>query len=696
MNRTRIYYFVKMSSTVPILILLASVTPLGRGENLTTSEKYVIEDSLDVIQDAVTEAITNIKPALVRIHVVTVRDDQGREVKRESIGSGVIITRDGHVVTNHHVAGRAKRIVCTLFSKEEVEADLVGTDPLSDISVIKLRYQEKIEFPFAAFGNSDSLKVGDQVFAMGSPLALSQSVTMGIVSNTELVIPEIFEPFKFTLEGEDVGSIVRWIGHDAAIYPGNSGGPLVNLNGEIVGINEISFGIGGAIPSNLAKKVAEELIQCGKVTRSWLGFEVQPLLKHSDQKKGILISSVIEGSPADRSGFLPGDILISIGEKEVTVRFREELPLFNQLVTSYPIGEKIEAVVLRQEKKKTLSLVPQEREYIRPRAVELKKWGITARNISLLAAKEMKRKNQDGVLVTSVRPGGPCGEAKPKVMKDDVIVEVDGRSVKNIDDLLALTEKITSGKTEFTPVLVTFERKNDQYLTVVKIGIKKLGEQGQEIRKAWLGVATQVLTKGIAEMLDIAGNKGVRVTQVFKNSPAKKAGIKVGDVIVAINGQPIPASDPADIEVFPTMIRKYDMGSKVKLTILRNKKESDLIVELGSSPKLPREMKKYRDDNFEFTVRDIAFMDYVQERWEKKQIGVLVVEVSRGSWAALENLLVGDLILAVDNEPVKNVDSFERIMTKVVRKKPKSVVFKVLRGIHNLFIELEPDWTGVD
>ena len=164
----------------------------------------------------------------------------------------MIFTPQGDVITNHHVAGNAKQIICTLMSKEEVDADLIGTDPLTDISVIRLRPTKPREFPVAKFGDSSALRVGDHVMAMGSPLALSQSVTLGIVSNTTMVMPDIFGPNRMELEGEDVGSMVRWIGHDAAITGGNSGGPLVNLQGEVVGINEISYGLSGAIPGNLA------------------------------------------------------------------------------------------------------------------------------------------------------------------------------------------------------------------------------------------------------------------------------------------------------------------------------------------------------------------------------------------------------------------------------------------------------------
>lgn len=269
-------------------------------------------DRGDATQKEINRVAAAAKPSLVRIRVVSVEYEEGREVKEEAYGSGVIITGEGHVITNHHVAGHARKITCTMADRSEIDAELVGTDALSDIAVVKLIPPKKCEFPVAKFGDSSKVKAGDRVLAMGSPLAFSQSVTMGIVSNTELVIPDAFCWGEVTLDGEDVGSIVRWIAHDANIYSGNSGGPLVNIKGEIIGINEIELGLGGAIPGNLAREVADQLIKYGKVKRSWLGIAVQPLPKSLRDKNGVLVGGVIEDSPAQKAGFRAGDILVRI------------------------------------------------------------------------------------------------------------------------------------------------------------------------------------------------------------------------------------------------------------------------------------------------------------------------------------------------------------------------------------------------
>ena len=667
---------------VSLLALVTGTVPAGTKDSVPAA-----------VRSQVDAAIAKVKPALVRIRVVSTEYSEGREIKLQEVGSGAIITKDGYIITNHHVAGHAARMFCTLWNREEVEADLVGTDPLTDISIIKLKPQKPGEFQPAAFGDSAALRVGDYVLAMGSPMALSQSVTLGIISNTEMTMPRFWgSRGRFRLDGEDVGALVRWIGHDAAIYGGNSGGPLVNLRGEIVGINEISYGLSGAIPGNLARSIADQIIAHGKVQRSWIGIDVQPLFKHGKDEHGVLVSGVIENSPAQTAGFHPGDLLLRVNNHPTDVRFEEQMPELMWMLVSLPVGQDVAAVVKRDGKEVTLHPVPAAREEIFPPQRELKQWGLTVRNLSSLLAKEMKRPNLDGVLVTSVRPGGPAGGAKPAIERGDVVVEVNGQPIKNVQELVDSTRKLTDGKTAPVPVIATFERKAARYLAVVRVGLEELKDPGLEVTKAWLPVETHVISREIARQLGQPSLKGFYITRVYPDTSAAAAGLKPGDFITAVDGEKLSASDSEYEDELSTLIRQYDIGKKVELTVIRDKAELKIPVELVRSPRLRREMKKYRNDDFEFTAREVCFFDAVDEQWNTNQRGALVEDVKSGSWAELGSLSAGDLIVEVNGQPIDDVDALKRQLERIAANKEKLVVIKVLRGIHTSYLEIEPNW----
>ena len=549
----------------------------------------------DNLREAVEQAVNRVKPALVRIHVVSTEYEDGREQKYESTGSGVVITPEGHVVTNHHVAGHATRLFCTFADRRELEAELVGADPLTDIAVIKIVNPNGTQFPVATFGDSTKVRVGDHVLAMGSPMALSQSITLGIISNTEMIMPQWMEKWGgLQQDGEDVGSIVKWIGHDAKIAGGNSGGPLVNIAGEVIGINEISMGLAGAIPGNLARDVADKLIASGKVVRSWLGISVQPLLKHSGQEQGVLVSGVLKDSPAAQAGLQSGDILISVAGQAVTVRFGEEIPVFNQLIAALPVGQEIELVVLRAGTETSLKVTPVERENVQQKKYEIKEWGMTVSNLSMLTAKEMKRSSTEGVLVTSTRAGGPVGEAKPKIEPRAVIVEVNGKKVSNVAELIAVTAEIVKDQSEPVQTLVTFEKRTERVMTIVKVGIRDMNDPGLEVKKAWLPVETQVITKDISTFIKRPDIKGFRVTFIYPGSTAEKAGLQVGDMIYAVDAERLTANEPENYEELGALIRQYRVGDTTELSVLRGDQEVKISVELERAPRLDREMKSYR------------------------------------------------------------------------------------------------------
>lgn len=632
----------------------------------------------EYVQQRVNAIAQQIKPAIVKIYAVIPDYYEGKEIKREVSGSGTIIHPNGFVLTNYHVAGRASYVRCILANGEKVDAYYYAGDPLTDLAIVKLKDERK--YPFAKFGDSSKLKVGDWVIAAGSPYALSQSLTLGIVSNTRLVLPEIFSPSEgLEIEGENIGSMITWIGHDAPIYEGNSGGPLLNLEGEIVGVNEIKIGLGGAIPGNIARKVAEELIKNKEITRSWLGINIQPLLATSKMREGVLVAGVLKGSPAEKAGIQPGDIILEIGDKKLKVETIEDVPGFNQLTSELPLDSYTRVLLLHKGRKRVAFLKPVKREKTYCETKEIKRLGITARDISAYEMLELKRDSQEGVVVTSVRPGGPAGEAKPPLAEGDVIREIEGTKVKNIEELTKYLKEIKGE----TPILIRFERKKENMMTVVRLREEKETETIPYAKKGWLPIEVQSATDDIRDKLNL-NRRGVIVTRVFTKD--ERFPIKVGDIIVEIEGESLPIRSVADKAVFFERLSNYSVGEEVELTILREGKEIKERVKLSAEPPGKGEVAKYKELSLGMTVRELCFDD-IKALGEEKE-GVIVEEIEEGNWASLARLSVGDLILEINGEKVKDINGFKEMMEKLKADK-KDIVFFVERGIEKQFIEIK-------
>ncbi len=642
--------------------------------------------------EKVQEAIEKVKPSIVRIEVVISSDRQGRKVKNEASGSGVIISSDGYVITNHHVAGKAEYILCTLADRQRMEADLIGTDPLTDTTVLKLR--EEGPYPYASFGDSAEARVGDEVLALGSPMALSQSVTRGIVSNTELIMPDIIaREGILELDGEDVGSVVRWIGHDAAIHRGNSGGPLINLDGEIIGINEIDLGLGGAIPGNLVQDVAEKIIEDGHVRRSWFGFQLQPLLRSSDVDEGVLLSGPVKNSPADKAGFKAGDIIQRVGEETLTAQFPEELPLINKSLMNFPINEEVDVIFLRNGEEKTLAVTPDERERRLPDSFEAREWGFTYRDLSRFDVIRYDLENRAGILITSIRPGGAAADAKPDIKAEDILVQINGRDITDKQDFRKVTESVVKDIEAPTPVMVKYIRNNQEYLTVVELGERDIMHSPRTTTRAWLPFETQVLTSKLAEQKGIKDTTGVRITRIYQHFLEEETDVKVGDIITALDGDPVPASStPEDDRIFTNMVRQYRIDSDIELSILRNGESKDIVLTTQASPPERREMDRYENLFFEFTLREISPLERMQRTWDEDMEGVIVDEVTSGSWAALANLRSRDVIRKINNRPVPDLEKARTILKEVEEEQPEAVVVKVLRDKDTRYLEITPEW----
>ncbi len=346
---------------------------------------------------------------------------------QKGLGTGVIVSDDGYILTNNHVVNDADEVAVKLSDDREFTARLVGTDPKSDLAVIKI---DARDLHAAKLGDSDSLKIGEWVVAAGNPFGLAHTITTGIVSAKGRA-------------NVGVADYEDFIQTDAAINPGNSGGPLVNLRGEVVGINTAIFsrsggymGIGFAIPINMAKSIMNSLIKTGQVVRGWLGVAIQDLdrgLAESfgyDTTQGVLIGDVTKGGPAEKAGLKQGDIILRFNGKNVP----DSHNLRSAVAATEP-GSKVPVEVFRSGKRWTVTVEIGELETAMASAkgtessVDL---GMTVKNLTPEAASELGYERTDGVLVTEVDPLGAA--AKAGISVNDLIISVQGKPVTNVTE----------------------------------------------------------------------------------------------------------------------------------------------------------------------------------------------------------------------------------------------------------------------
>ena len=629
-----------------------------------------------------------VKPALVRLRIIESSTEGGRESRSESFGSGALISADGYIVTNHHVAGKARSIYVTLADKREVEGRLVGTDALSDLAIVKI---EGADYPTIPWGDDSALRVGDPVLAFGSPLAISQSVTAGIVANLELIL---FNSDAVTLDGEDTGSIVRWIAHDAVIFPGNSGGPLINARGEIVGINEIEFGLSGAIPASLARPVVEQLIAKGTVARAYTGLSLQPRLNAQGLKTGVLVAGVLPDSPAQKAGILPGDVLLSAkpaGTAQVfDATFAEQLPTINNQIGNWPVAQSTTVELQRAGATRTVEITPT----LRPRAYEdgreIDGWEMTASDITPLVAIEGRLASTKGALVTGVVDGGAAANAQPPLEEGDVIVALNRVNVADVAALQKMSDKLPQSD-EGTAALVEVARGGERVLSAIRINSAGIKDASVEVQRAWLPVSVQALTPDLAELLKLPeGAQGVRVTRIL----APGTGLGVGDVLVAIDDTPIEVESPENVETFWAMVREYNIGTKANFAVVRGGKPIAVNVQLSAEPRAERELPVYRDTNFGLAVRDISYWDRANGAVGEEQKGVTVVSITPGGWADVAGIHATDLLMSIDGKPTQTLKTAQEALENLAKTKPKNATFFIAHSVDTQFHEVKTPWSG--
>ena len=358
--------------------------------------------------------------------------------RQRSLGSGFIIDGDGSILTNNHVVENASKIVVKLSDDQEYEAKVIGRDAKTDIAVIKINVKSSL--PAANFGDSDKLEVGEWVVAIGNPFGLDSTVTSGIVS----------------AKGRHIGQgpYDNFIQTDASINPGNSGGPLINLRGEIVGINTAIFsrtggnmGIGFAIPINLVKELLPQLRGKGKVTRGFLGVLIQkvtPEIADSlalEKAQGALVANVSKDGPADKAGVKVGDVIVEFDGKEV--KDSGDLPI---IVARTQVDKKVRMKVVRDKKEMVLGVAVGELkdEEVVAAAPEKGELGLTVQRLTPPMAESLGLEKSDGVVVSAVEPGSAADDAG--IRRGDVLMEIDRRPVRNLDEYRKMVAAIKKGR----------------------------------------------------------------------------------------------------------------------------------------------------------------------------------------------------------------------------------------------------------
>ena len=377
----------------------------------------------------------------------------GQSRPQRGTGSGVIVSPDGYILTNNHVVGEADEIKVKLGDGRELKARRIGTDPETDLAVIKI---EESNLPYAKLGNSEELEQGEWVIALGSPFGLQQTMTAGIVSATGRDLPS-------------TGPFVNYIQTDASINPGNSGGPLVNMKGEVIGINTMIFsrsggseGIGFAVPSSISSKVYGQLVKVGRVSRGYLGVLLQDVTPSVAQAinfkgtEGALIQDLAkEDAPASRAGLRSGDVIVEFDGKPV-----KSSKQLTEVAAGTPVGKTVQVKYVRDGRAETTSLNLAERP--RPGeevAAEMEgpeqntgRLGISIENVTPEIARQLKLKIGTGVIISAIQPDGPAAEAG--LARGDVIHRVGRTPVTNRQDLMTAISSLRGAK----EIVVQIER----------------------------------------------------------------------------------------------------------------------------------------------------------------------------------------------------------------------------------------------
>ena len=386
----------------------------------------------------VKDAKSKVFPAVVYVKCLKESHAMGKKITEEVSGSGVIITPTGEVLTNWHVVDKAVEVRCLLYDGRAMDAEVVGSDKDTDLALIQLKLPDKPDkpdtddtggLPHAILGDSTMLKEGDFVMAMGAPWGLSRSVSIGIISCTSRYLPSNSE---YSL----------WLQTDAAICPGNSGGPLVNTRGEIIGINTLASRAGGdmgfAIPSETIGYILPQLREHKKVNWSWTGLQLQPLRNFNrnmyfEGTEGVIVAETDPESPARRAGILARDRILKVAGKPVNALTEEALPLVRRRLGLLEKGKPVQVELLRKGKAVTVSLTPRKKGKVEGEELDCPRWDLTVKAINQFDNPDLYFHRKKGVFIYGVKYPGNAGNAG--LQTQDIVTKIDGKEVKTLEDV---------------------------------------------------------------------------------------------------------------------------------------------------------------------------------------------------------------------------------------------------------------------
>ncbi|MEN0020011.1 MAG: trypsin-like peptidase domain-containing protein [Planctomycetota bacterium] len=659
------------------------------------------EDRGNMVPDAVAAARDEVFPALIHVEVLVKDYGWGGEMRYQSNGSGTIITPDGLVLTNAHVTDNGERYWVTLTGNQRVGAELVGQDEATDLAVLRIDLEELEEkhgttkpLPFALLSDvSDDLQIGEPVLAMGSPFSLDKSVTQGIVSNPKRVFTAGAEgrPEAMNLGGERTGQFTEWIQHDALINPGNSGGPLVNLRGEIVGINTRGgSGMAFATPSAMAKDVVRQIIANGEVQRSWIGVDFIHV-ERTGFDRGVFVNAVDDAGPAHEAGLQPGDLVTAINGEPINVLFAEQVPPLERMIADAAIGDEMTFDIERAGSQSQITFATDRLLKDSGEKTMLREWGLIVQEITPFMVQQRRLETEEGVLVVGVTQGRPASLAEPAVGWGSVLTSIAGKPITTKADVLAAYNEFLDAEPRPERVVVEYLERDRSYVTAMKTEPLDQLDPPRELPKPWLGVITQPVIAELAAQLGHPEDPGFRVARVFPGKTADAAGLEQGDLIVAVNGEPMAPRVMEEAGRFARAIRELEIGDEAELTVLRNGERIALKAELDVGPLTIEQARRDRNRDFGLNVRELTFFDRDNYGWDDDVRGVMIDGTTDSGWAQLGGLNFG-LIESIDGQAVRGLKSYRRIMDEITEAEPERVVFVVRSARGSSFKFVEPDW----